>query len=182
MLFSREVISGSSPSHAHQASLSFIISWSLPKFMFTESVCYLTISFSVIHFSSYLQSFLESGSFFNESALHIMWRHMWPCSSFSISPSNEYSGFISFRIDWFDFFAVQGTLKSLLQHHSLKASVIRHSLLYGPTLTCIHENWKNIVLTMQTFAGKVMPLVFNMLSRLVVALPLRSKRPLISRL
>ena len=81
---------------------------------------------------------------------------------------------------FFYLLAVQGTLKSLLQHHNLKASVLWHSLLYGPTLTCIHEYWKNIDLTMQTFAGKVMSLAFNTLSRLVIALLLRSKRLLIS--
>ena len=81
--------------------------------------------------------------FFNESTLRIRWLKYW-CFSFSISPSNEYSGLISFRIDWFDLLAVQGTLKSLLQHHSLKASIfLLLSLIYGPTLTSVHDYWKN---------------------------------------
>ena len=101
--------------------------------------CHPTISSSVICFSSCLQSFPASGSFFpNEPIL----RHRWPkyCGfSFNISPSNEYSVFISFRIDWFDLLVAQETFKSLLQHHNLKAL----SLLYGPTLTSMHEYWKN---------------------------------------
>ena len=84
--------------------------------------CHLTISFSVIPFSSCLQSFPPSGFFSNELTLRIRWPKYWSFS-FSISPSNEYSGLISFRIDWFDLLAVQGTVKSLLQHHSSKASV-----------------------------------------------------------
>ena len=83
--------------------------------------------------------------------------------SFSISPSNEYSGLISFRIDWFDLLAVQGTLKSLLQHHSSKTSI-----LYGPTLTSLHDYWKTISLTRWTFVSKVKSLLFNMLCRLVI--------------
>ena len=85
--------------------------------------CHPTISSSVIPFSSFLQSFPASGSFPNESALHIRWPEYWSFS-FNISPSNEYSGLISFRMDWLDLLAVQGTLKSLLQHHSSKASVL----------------------------------------------------------
>ena len=81
--------------------------------------------------------------FANESALHIRWPKYWSFS-FSISPSNEYSGLISFKIDWFDLLAVQGTLKSLLQHHSLKLSILQCSaFFYGPTLTSIHDYWKN---------------------------------------
>ena len=81
--------------------------------------------------------------FSNESALHIRWPRYWSFS-FSISPSNEYSGLISFRMDWFDLLAVQGTLKSLLQHHSSKASILQcSSFLYGPTLTSIHDYCKN---------------------------------------
>ena len=78
--------------------------------------------------------------FFNESVLHIRWPKYWSFS-FSISPSNEYSGLISFRMDWFDLLAVQGTLKSLLQHHGSKASILQHSaFFYNPTLTSIHDN------------------------------------------
>ena len=79
--------------------------------------------------------------FTNESTLHIKWSRYW---SFSISPSKKYSGLISFRFDWFELLAVQGTLKSLLQHHNSKASILwEHSLLYGPTLTSVHDYWKN---------------------------------------
>ena len=80
--------------------------------------------------------------FSNESVLHIRWPKYWSLS-FSISPSNEYSGLISLRMDWLDLLAVQGTLKSLLQHHSSKASILRHCFLYSPTLTSIHDHWKN---------------------------------------
>ena len=80
--------------------------------------------------------------FFNESVLHIRWPKYWSFS-FSISPSNEYSGLVSFRIDWFDLFAVQGTLKSLLQHHNSKASILRCSVFFMVQLTFIHDYWKN---------------------------------------
>ena len=80
--------------------------------------------------------------FSNESALPIRWPEYWSFS-FSISPSNEYSGLISFRMDWFDLLAVQGTLTSLLKHHSSKASILWRSLFYGPTLTSVHDCWKN---------------------------------------
>ena len=105
--------------------------------------CHPTISSSVIPFSSHLQSFPASGSFSNESVLHIRWPKYW-AFSFSSSPSSEYSGLISFRVDWFDLLAVQGTLKSLLQHHSSKASIfLAPSFLHSPTLTSIHDHWKN---------------------------------------
>ena len=94
--------------------------------------CHPTISSAVVPFSSYLQSFPASGSF-PESALRIRWPKYWSFS-FSISPSNEYSGLISFKIDWFDLLAVQGTLKSLLQHHSSKASILRHLPIYSIAL------------------------------------------------
>ena len=101
--------------------------------------------------------------------------------NFSISPSNEYSGLISFRIDWFDLLAVQGTLKSLLQHHSLKASILRHSTFFMVQLSHLYmTTGKAIALTRWTFVGKVMALLFNTLSRFVIALHLRSKRLLIS--
>ena len=116
--------------------------------------------------------------FFSELALCIKWPKYW---SFSISPSNECSGLISFRIDWFDLLAVQGTPKGLLQHHSSKASILWHSAFFmvhlsHPYLTTV----KTIVLTRQTFVGKVMSLLFNMLSRLVITFLPRSKRLLIS--
>ena len=109
----------------------------------------------------------------------IRWPKYWSFS-FSISPSNEYSVLISFRMDWLDLLAVQGTLKSLFQHHSSKASILQHSFLYSPTLTSIHDYWKIITLTRETFVGKVMSLLFNMLSRLVITSLPRSKRLLVS--
>ena len=110
----------------------------------------------------------------------IRWPKYWSFS-FSISPSNEYSVLISFRMDWLDLLAVQGTLKSLFQHHSSKASILQHSFLYSPTLTSIHDYWKIITLTRETFVGKVMSLLFNMLSRLVIDFLPRRKHLLISR-
>ena len=101
--------------------------------------------------------------FSSESVLVIRWPKYWSFS-FSISPSNEYSGLISFRTDWLDLLAVQGTLKSLFQHHSSKSiSSSALSFLYSPTVTSIHDYWKNHSLTRQTFLGKVMSLLFNML-------------------
>ena len=110
---------------AHQASLSITNYWSLLKLMSIQSVMHPTISSSVVPFSSCLQSFSASGSFLR-SVLHIRWPKYWSFI-FSISPSNEYSELISFRMDWLDLLAVQGTLKSLLQHHSSKASTLQHS-------------------------------------------------------
>ena len=101
--------------------------------------------------------------------------------SFSISPSNEYSGLISFRMDWLDLLAVQGTLKSLLQHHSSKASVLQCSAFFIVQLLYLYMTaGKTIALTRRTFVGKVMSLLFNMLSRLVITFLTRSKRLLIS--
>jgi len=113
--------------------------------------------------------------FSSKSALRIRWLEYWSFS-FSISPSNVYSGLISFTIDWFDLLAVQGTLKSLLQHHSSKASnSMSFSLLYGPTLTSIPTAGKTIALIIWTFLGKVKSLLFNMLSRFAIAFLPRSK-------
>ena len=118
--------------------------------------------------------------FSNESVLHIGWPKYWSFS-FSISPSNEYSGLISFRINWFDLLAIQGTLKSLLQHHSLKASNLWHLAFFIVQLLHPHMiTGKTIVLTRQTSFGKVMSLLFNMLSSLVIAFLPRSKCLLIS--
>ena len=120
--------------------------------------------------------------FSNESVLRIRWPKYWSFS-FSISPSNEYSGLISFRMDWLDLLAVQGTLKSLLQHHSSKVSILWCSAFF--TVQFSHPyitNRKTIGLTRWTFVGKVMSLLFNMLSRLVITFLPRSKRLLISRL
>ena len=109
--------------------------------------CHPTHSSSVITFSSCLQSFPASGSFLEESALHIRWSKYWSFN-FSISPSIEYSGLISFRIDWFDLLAVQGNFKSLLQDHSSEALIfLALSFLYGLTVTSIHDYWKTIALT-----------------------------------
>ena len=116
----------------------------------------------------------------NESTLHMKWPKY--CSfSFSISPSNEHPGLISFRMDWLELLAVQGTLKSLLQHHSSKASILQRSAFF--TIQLSHPymtTGKTTALTRRTFVGKVMSLLFNMLSRLVITFLPRSKRLLIS--
>ena len=118
--------------------------------------------------------------FSNESVLYIWWPKYWSFS-FSISPSNEYSGLISFRIGWLDLLAVQGTLMSLLQHHSSKASIFRLSAFFVVPLSHPYMTpRKTIALTRWTFVGKVMPLFFNMLSRLVIIFLPRSKHLLIS--
>ena len=121
--------------------------------------------------------------FSNESALLIRWSNYWSFS-FSISPSNEYSGLISLRMDWFDLLAVQGTLRSLLRHHNSKASILGCSAFFMVQLSH-HDHWnmttgKTIALTRWTFVGKVMSLLFNMLSRFVTAFLPRSKCLLIS--
>ena len=130
---------------AHQAFLSFTISWSLLKLMSIESV--MPFNHLILCCPLLLPSVFPSIRVFsNESTLHIRWP-TYKTFSFSISPSNEYSGLISFRMDWFDLLAVQGTLKSLLQHHSSKAIICsmaqKPSILYGPALTSIHDYWKN---------------------------------------
>ena len=118
--------------------------------------------------------------FSNESTLRIRWPKYWSFS-FSFSPSNEYSGLISFRIDWLDLLAVQGTLKSLLQHHSSKASILQHSTFFIVQLSHLYiTTGKTIALTRWTFVGKVMSLLLNMLSRLVIIFLPRSKRLLTS--
>ena len=118
--------------------------------------------------------------FSNESTLCMRWPKIWSFS-FSISPSNEYPGLISFRMDWVHLLAVQGTLKSLLQHHSSKASILRCSAFYIVQLSHPYRTTgKTIALTRWTFVGKVMSLLFNMLSRLVITFLPRSKHLLIS--
>ena len=118
--------------------------------------------------------------FSNESALRIRWPKYWSFS-FNISPSKEYSGLISFRMDWLDLLAVQGTLKSLLQHHSSKASILRHSAFFIVQLSQPYmTTGKTIAFTRWTFVGKVMSLLLNMLSRLVIAFLPMSKCLLIS--
>ena len=117
--------------------------------------------------------------FSNEPALHIRWPKYWSFS-FNISPSNEYPGLISFRMDWLDLLAVQGTLKSLLQHHSSKAPLLLCSALFIVQLSHPYmTTGKTIALTRWTFVGKVMSLLFNMLSRLVIVILPRSKYHLI---
>ena len=116
--------------------------------------------------------------FSNESGLHIRWPKYW-----SFSFNNEHSGLISFRMDWMNLLAVQGTLESLLQHHCSKASILRHSsFLYSPTCTSILDYRKNHSFTRWTLVGKVMSLFFNMFSRLVIAFLPRSKHVSISLL
>ena len=154
--------------------MSITNSWRLLKLMSIESV--MPSNHLILCHPLLLPSIFPSIRVFSyESVLHIMWSKYWSFS-FSISPSNEYSGLISLRIDWWDFLAVQGTLKSLLQHHSSKASILRHSAFFIVQL--LHPymtTGKIIALTRRTFVGKVMFLLFNMLSRLVIAFLPRSK-------
>ena len=165
---------------ARQVSLFITNSWSLLKLMSIESVIptnYLILCPPLLLPRSIFPSIRV---FSNESVLHIRWTKYWSFS-FSISPSNEYSGLISFRIDWLDLPAVQGTLKSLLQHHGSKASVLQRSALFMVQLSHPYlTTGKTIVLTRCTFFGKVMSLLFNMLSRLVIAFLPRSQCLLIS--
>ena len=124
--------------------------------------------------------FLSIRVFSNESVLRIRWPKYWNFS-FSICPSNEYSGLISFRMDWLDLLAAQGTRKSILQHHSSKASILWRSAFFTVQLSRPYvTTGKTIALTRQTFVGKVMSLLLNMLSRLVITFLPRSKRLLIS--
>ena len=142
--------------------------------------CHPTISSSVVPFSSCLQSFPASESFPRSQFLASDGQSIG-VFSFSISPSNEYSRLISFRMDWLDLFAVQGTLKSLLQHHSSKASILWHSAFFIVQLSHPYMTiGKTTALTRWTFVGKILPLLFNMLSRLVITFLPRSKRLLIS--
>ena len=165
---------------ANQDSLSFTISWSLLKLMSIELVMpsnHLILCHPLLLLPSI---FTRKRIFSNESAHHIRWQRYWSFR-FSISPSNEYSGLISIRIEWFDLFVVQGTLKGLLQHHSSKASIFRHSSFFMVQLSHPYmTTGKTIALTMQTFVSKVMSLLFNMLSMFVIAFLPRSKHLLIS--
>ena len=135
--------------------------------------CHQTISSSVVPFPSHLQSFPASGSF-QMSQLFTSGGQSIGSFSFSISPSNEHPGLISFRMDWLDLLSVQGTL-SLLQHHSSKASILRRSAFFIVQLSHPYTTTgKTVALTRWTFIGKVMSLLFNMLSRLVITLLPRS--------
>ena len=131
--------------------------------------CPPTISSSVIPFSC-LQSFPASGAFPMSQFFHIRWPN-YRSFSFSISPSSEYSGLISFRMDWFDLLEVQGTLNSLLQHHSSKASILQHSAFFMVQVSFLYMTArKAIALTLQTFVSKVMSLLFHKLSTFVIAM------------
>ena len=165
---------------ACQASLSITISHTLLKLMFIESV--MPSNHLILCRPLLLPPlvFPSITVFSNESALHIRWPKYWSFS-FSISPSNEHPGLISFRMDWLDLLAVQGTLKNLLQHHSSKASILWHSAFFMVQLSHPYmTTGKTIALTIQTFVGKVISLLFDMLSRFVIAFCPRSKCLLIS--
>ena len=154
---------------AYQASLSFTTSQSLPKFMSIVSVMpfnHLILCCPLLLLPSIFPCIRV---FSNESALHIRWPKYWSFS-FSISLSYEYSGLISFRMDSLNLLAVQGTLKSLLQHHSSKASILQCSDFFIVQLSHSYmTTGQTIALTRWTFGGKVMSLLFNMLSRFVIA-------------
>ena len=165
---------------ACQASLSISNSRSLLKLTSIESVLpsnHLTLCHPLLLSPLIFPSIRV---FSNESAIHIRWPKYWSFS-FKISPSNEHSGLTSFRMDWVDLLAVQGTLKSLLQHHSSKASILWHSVFF--TVQISHPymaTGKTVALTRWTFVGKVMSLLLNMLSRLVITFLPKSNRLLIS--
>jgi len=165
---------------AHQSSLSFTISWSLLKLMSVELMMpsnHLILCCPLLLLPSIFSSIRV---FSNESALRIRWPKYWSFS-FSLSPSNEHSGLISFRMDWLGLLAVQGTLKSLLQHHSSKASILQRSVFFTVQLSHPYmTTGKTIALTRWTFVDKVMSLLFNMQSMLIVTFLPRSKRLLIS--
>ena len=166
--------------HGHQASLSITNSQSLLKLMSIESVMpsnHLILCWTLLLSPSIFPSIRV---FSNESALCLRWPKYWSFS-FSIGPSNEFSGLICFMMDWLDLLVVQGTLKSLLQHHSSKASILRRLAFFIVQFSHPYTTTgKNIALTRQTFVSKVMSLFFNMLSRLVIAFLPRSKPFLIS--
>ena len=165
---------------ARQASLSITNFQSLPKPMPIELVMPSSPLF-LCHPLLLLPPILPSIRVYsNESTLPTRWQKYWSFS-FSISPSNEHPGLISFRMDWLDLLAVQGTLKSLLQHHSSKASVFQCSAFFTVQLSSPYmTTGKTIALTRRTFVGKVMSLLLNMMSRLVITFLGRSKRLLIS--
>ena len=167
---------------AHKASLYINNSWSLPKLMPVESVMasnYIILCHPLLLWPSVFPSIRV---FSNESVLCIRWPKYWSFS-FNISSSNKYSGLISFRVDCLDLFAAQGTLKSLLQYHSSKASILQHSAFFIVQLLYPYmTTGKTIALTRWTFVGKVMSLLFNMVSRLVITFLPGSKRLLISLL
>ena len=159
----------------HQDSLSITNSWSLLKLKSIESVM-PSNHFILCHPSLLLPSIFPSIRVFtDESVLHMRWPKYWTFS-FSIGPSNKHPGLISFKMDWLDLLAVQGTLKSLLQHHASKASILLHSAFFTVQLSHPYmTTGKTIALTRWSFVGKVMSLFLNMLSRLVITFLPRSK-------
>ena len=165
---------------AHQAFLFVTISQSLLKLMSIELVMpsnHFILCCPILLLPSIFPSIRV---FSNESVLRIRWPKDWSFR-FSISPSNEHSGLISFRMDWLDLLVVQGTLKSLLQHHSSNASILQYSALFMIQLSHPYmTTGKTIALTRRTFVSKVMSLLFNMLSRFAMAFLPRSKHLLIS--
>ena len=164
----------------HQSSLSITNSWRLLKLMSIESMMpsnHLILCHPLLLLPSI---FPRIRVFSNESVLRIRWPKYWSFR-FSISPSNEYSGLISFRIDWLDLLAVQGTVKSLLQHHSLKASILQYSAFFIVQLSHPYMTTrKTIALTRWAFIDKVMSLLFNIMSRFIITFLPRSKCLLIS--
>ena len=179
-LLSRVQLFGTPWAAARQASSSIANSQSLLKLMSIDSVM-PSKNLILCHPLLLLPSnFPSIRVFSNESALHIRWPK-YRSFSFSISPSNEYSGLISCRMDWLDLLAVQGTVKGLLQHHSSKASILRCSALFMVQLLHPYRTTgKTIALTRQTFVGKITSLLFNMLSRLVITFLTRNKCLLVS--
>ena len=179
-LLSRILLFATPWTAARQASLSVTYSWSLLKLMSIESVMpsnHLILCRPLFLLPSIFPSIRI---FSKESVLHIRWPEYWSFS-FTISPSNEHSGLISSRMDWLDLHAVQGTLKSLLQHHSSKASILQHSAFFIGQLSHPYmTTGKTIALTRRKFVSKVMSLLFNILFRLVIAFLPRSKHLLIS--
>ena len=165
---------------ARQASLSITNSWSLLKLMFIKSVMSFNHLILCCPLLLLLSIFPRIRVFSKESGICIRWQKYWSFS-FSISPSNEYSGLISFRIYWFDLLDIQGSLKSLLQYCSSKSPVLQYLAFFMVQLSYPHMTiGETIALTRQTFVGKVMSLLFNMLSRLVITFLPRSKHLLIS--
>ena len=167
------------PHGLQQARLSITNSQSLPKLMSIELVM-PSNHFILCHPLLLPSSIFPSIRVFSNESVLIRWPKYWSFS-FSISPSNEYSELISFRMDWLDLFAVQGTFKSLLQHHSSKASILQHSAFFLVQLSYLYMTArKTIALTIWTFVSKVMSLLFNTLSRFVTAFLQSSKHLLIS--
>ena len=161
---------------ARQAFLSFTISLSLPKFMFIALVMLSShlIIWRPLRLSSVFPSIRD---FASESSVHIRWPKYW---SFSISPSSEYSGLISLKMDWFDLLAIQGIFRSLLQHHGSKTSILQLSAFFTVQLSQPYMTIRKIItLTIWTFAGRVMSPLFNTLSRFVIAFLPRSNNLLI---